>query len=174
MPALKRVKNMDFVHPDDIHTINNEDNEDEVEEVERTSALARDVSGEEFTRQKSCMLGSEIVIGNTDFLKLGEFDFRSFHMQAVRKVEKATDDHHTNSAWVSSTAIISYNRSRASDNLTVAIDDESGWKKVEQGVKRWMLERRKSITVKLTIQYKKGISTNCEDLDENKENSAKV
>lgn len=75
---------------------------------------------------------------------------------------------------MSSTALISYNRSRASDNLTVTIDDESGWKKVEQDVERWMLKRRKYITVKLTIQYKKDLSTNHEDLSEKNENVAKV
>lgn len=93
MPTLKHVKTKKFIHPDDIHTLNDEDDEDEVQEVERTSALVRDVSDEEFTLQKSCMLGSEIVIDDIDFLKLGEFDFRSFHMQAVRKMEKTSNDH---------------------------------------------------------------------------------
>ena len=42
-----------------------------------------------------------------------------------------------------------------SDSLSIEVDDESGWKKVEKGVERWMLQNKKEIIVKLTVVYRK-------------------
>jgi hypothetical protein len=43
---------------------------------------------------------------------------------------------------------------KVSDYLSISVEDEFGWKKVELGVERWMREKKKLITMKLILVYK--------------------
>ena len=60
------------------------------------------------------------------------------------------------------------------DSLSIEVDDESGWKKVEKGVERWMLQNKKEINVKLTILYKKLGETDVESSDDEALSNKKV
>jgi len=57
--------------------------------------------------------------------------------------------------WVSGLAVISSKGTRICDSLSIEVEDESGWKKVEKGVERWMMQNKKEIVVKLTVVYKR-------------------
>ena len=63
---------------------------------------------------------------------------------------------------------------RIADSLSIEVDDENGWRKVEKGVERWMLQSKKEIIVKLTILYKKTGGTNAESSDDDTPSSKKV
>jgi len=64
-------------------------------EDEEPSKPIEDISLETYTLYKSVMLGDITVVGNTDFLKHKEFDYRQFETQAIRKLDKAVlDDKH--------------------------------------------------------------------------------
>ena len=62
-------------------------------------------------------------------------------------------------------AVISSKSIRIADNLSIEVEDENGWRKVEKGVERWMLQN-KEIIVKLTILYRKTGGTNAESSDD--------
>ena len=55
-------------------------------------AAVQDVSGVIFTVMKVCMFGSVAVVEDTDFVCLGEFSFRQFHILTLRRVDKAAED----------------------------------------------------------------------------------
>lgn len=61
-----------------------------------------------------------------------------------------------------------------SDNLSIEVDDESGWRKVEKGVERWMLQNKKEIIVKLTAVYRKVGGTAVESSEDESPTSKKV
>jgi hypothetical protein len=41
------------------------------------------------------------------------------------------------------------------NQLKIMVEDTEGWKKVEQGIERWMREKKTEIVVNLVLQYKK-------------------
>jgi hypothetical protein len=73
----------------------------------------------------------------------------------MRKVVKAAEEAHCEFEWISGQAIITQTGIKVSDYLSIVVEDEIGWKKIESGVMRWMREKNKPITVKLTVVYKK-------------------
>jgi hypothetical protein len=70
-------------------------------------------------------------------------------------VAKAATEDNYEYAWISGQAIITQQAIKVSDYLSIVVEDESGWKKVELGVMRWMREKKKPITMKLMLSYKK-------------------
>ena len=166
-PAGKRAKSTGFVNPETVKVVHDVDAADEDQDIQEVPKAVRDVSGEIFTLMKFCMLGTEAVVEDTDFIRLGEFSYRQFEILAVRKVDKAAQDAKVEFEWGSGQVVISSKGTRVADNISITVEDESGWRKVEHGVERWMLENRKSILVKLTIVYKRkgGTSTVISDDD---------
>ena len=75
---------------------------------------------------------------------------------------------------MSGKAVISSKSMRIADSLSIEVDDENGWRKVEKGVERWMLQSKKEIIVKLTILYKKTGGTNAESSYDDTPSSKKV
>jgi hypothetical protein len=172
--TAKRAKKAVFVHPDaPISVSSNDDSQEEVEALEVLEKV-KDVSREVFTLMKCCMLGSKAVIEDTDFITLGEFSFRQFETLAIRKVDKATQDAKNQFEWKSGQAVISAKGVRICDQLSIAVEDESGWKKVEQGVTCWLRENKKLITVKLTVVYQNKGGTDSASLEEEEGDSKKV
>ena len=100
------------------------------------------------------MLGPEVVINDTDFLKIGEFNLGDFLEQATRKVAKACSDANSTPEWASTIAVVSYNRCRAVDCLTIELDDKHSWGRVEIGINNWLNEKKKGVTVRVSIKYK--------------------
>ena len=82
-------------------------NEPEVtSEDEEPSKPVKDISLETYTLYKSVMLGDIMVIGDTDFLKHSEFDYRQFETQAIRKLDKAVSDDKHGFEYISGSPLI--------------------------------------------------------------------
>ena len=75
---------------------------------------------------------------------------------------------------MSDKAVISLKSMRIANSLSVEVDNENSWRKVEKGVERWMLQSKKEIIVKLTILYMKTGGTNAENSDDDTASSKKV
>ena len=114
------------------------------------------------------------IVEDSDFVRLSEFSFRQFETSAIRKLTKATEEGKTSFEWMSGKAVISSKSMRIADSLSIELDNENGWRKVEKGVECWMLQSKKEIIVKLTILYKKTGGTNAESSDDDTPSSKKV
>jgi len=170
----KRVKQKPKPPRRDTITVAAADDDSDSESPLPVPAWVPDVSNEIFVLQKSCMLGSTPIIEDSDFVRLGEFSFRQFETSAIRKLTKATEEGKTSFEWISGKAVISSKSMRIADSLSIEVEDENGWRKVEKGVERWMLQSKKEIIVKLTILYKKSGVTNAESSDDEALSSKKV
>jgi hypothetical protein len=137
-------------------------------------APVKNVSGEIFTIQKSCMMGLIAITQDSDFVVLGEFSYRQFEVSSIRKLTKASEAGNTTFEWLSGKALISSKSCRVSDNLSIEVDDENSWRKVEKGVERWMLQNKKEIIVKLTVVYRKVGGTAVESSEDESPTSKKV
>ena len=170
----KRVKKVNKPSPRDIIVVSPLDDDSERESTPPVPAWVKDVSNEIFVLQKSCMLGTTAIVEDSDFVRLGEFSFRQFETSAIRKLTKASDEAKTTFEWMSGKAVISSKSMRIADSLSIEVEDENSWRKVEKGVERWMLQGKKEIVVKLTILYKKTGGTNVESSDEDAPSGKKV
>ena len=170
----KRVKKSKNPNPRDIIVVRTVDNDSERESPSPIPAWVKDVSNEIFVLQKSCMLGTVAIVEDSDFVQLGEFSFRQFEISAIRKLTKASEEGKTTFEWMSGKAVISSKSMRIADSLSIEVEDENGWRKVEKGVERWMLQSKKEIVVKLTILYKKTGGTNVESSGEDAPSGKKV
>ena len=119
-------------------------------------------------------MGLMAITQDSDFVVLGEFSYRQFEVSSIRKLTKASEAANTTFEWLSGKALISSKSCRVSDNLSIEVDDESGWRKVEKGVERWMLQNKKEIIVKLTVVYRKVGGTAVESSEDESPTSKKV
>ena len=143
-------------------------------EGEEPSKPVKDISLETYTLYKSVMLGDITVIGDTDFLKHKEFDYRQFETQAIRKLDKAVSDDKRSFEYVSGSALIGAKNVPVKHSMLIALEDNFCWLKVERGIERWMLENKKEITVKLTILYKETGESDSESSDDNRLSQKKL
>ena len=67
------------------------DEADDVSEVEAYAKPVKDISLETYTLQKLVMLGNDSIIGDTDFVKIGEFGYRQFEQQ-IRRLDNVVKD----------------------------------------------------------------------------------
>jgi hypothetical protein len=134
----------------------------------------KDISLETYTLYKSVMLGDTMVVGDTDFLKHKEFDYRQFETQAIRKLDKAVSDDKRGFEYVSGSALIGAKNVPVKDNMLITLEDNFCWAKVERGIERWMLENKRQITVKLTVLYKKTGESDSESSDDERPSKKKV
>jgi len=111
---------------------------------------------------------------DTDFVKLGKFSYRGFETTSIRKLDKAAQAAKTGFEWDSGIAVISAKGIPIREHLSIAVEDETGWKKVEAFVERWMRSDKHDIKVKLTISYKKDKHIDEASSDEEDERSKKV
>jgi hypothetical protein len=150
-PALKHVKKSDFIHPEDVNLVADED---EATVIEKTVEVSKDVSDIEFTIQKCLLLDVTSVMENADFIKLGEFRYREFQTISIRKVTKKADELGVRFEWDYGQAVISHRGIRLADVLKFDVEEDSDWRKVEKGIERWLQENKKDVKVKLTVCYK--------------------
>jgi len=130
------------------------DEEDE-EDDELEPVAVKDISQETYTLHKSVMICETVVVGDTDFLKHEEFDYRQFEMHNIRKLDDAAKKGGYEFEFTSGTATISAKGVRVMDNIVIVVEDNHSWKKVEKGIERWMLANKKEIIVKLSVVYMK-------------------
>ena len=143
-------------------------------EDEEPSKPIKDISLETYTLYKSVMLGDITVVGDTDFLKHKEFDYRQFETQAIRKLDKVVSDDKRGFEYVSGSALIGAKNVPVKHSMLITLEDHFCWAKVERGIERWMLENKKEITVKLTILYKKTGESDSESSDDDRPPKKKV
>ena len=145
-----------------------------ISEDEELYKPVKDISLETFTLYKSVMLGDIMVIGDTDFLKHKEFDYRQFETQAIWKLDKAVSDNKHSFEYVSGSALIGAKNVPVKNSMLITLEDNFCWAKLERGIERWMLENKKEITVKLTILYKKTGESDSESSDDDRPSKKKV
>jgi len=148
------------------NTVVEEEVEEDDEDDEPAPPRVKDVSQETYTLHKSVIVAETPIVGNTDFLKLTEFNYIEFETHNIRKLHDAATKGGFEFAIDSSTAPISAKGVRVMDNIIIAIEDASNWKKVEKGIERWMLSNKKEITVKLAIVYRKTSLPESDDDDD--------
>jgi hypothetical protein len=159
---VTKIKIKGFVHPDDADSIPASD--DEVVIVPAPEVVI-DVSGYTYTLQKCCMLGEVAIWEDTEFHKLNEFSYRQFDTMAIRKLDRAVLDSKTNFEWVSGQVTLCAKNIAVKNQLKINVEDDICWKKVEQGIERWMKEKKTEIVVKLLVQYRKVSKDNDESSD---------
>ena len=143
-------------------------------EDDEPSKPVKDISLETYTLYKSVMLGDITVVGDTDFLKHKEFDYRQFENQAIRKLDKVVSDNKRSFEYISGSALIGAKNVPVKHSMLITLEDNFCWAKVERGIERWMLENKKEITVKLTILYKKTGESDSESSDDDRPPKKKV
>jgi hypothetical protein len=146
-PASRQTKHSETNHISD-HL------EDE-DDSEPTPVRVKDISQESYALHKSVLVGDTVIVGDTDFLKYGEFDYRQFEIYNIRKLDVASKKGGYEFEFMSGTATISAKGIRVMDNVVIDVEDVMGWLKVEKGVQRWMLANKKEIIVKLSFVYTK-------------------
>ena len=75
-------------------------------EDEESSKSVKDISLEIYTLYKSVMLSDIMIIGDMDFLKYQEFDYRQFETQVIRKLDKVVSDDKHGFEYISGSALI--------------------------------------------------------------------
>jgi hypothetical protein len=147
-----------------------ESEEDEISEPEPI----KDISHETYTLHKSVVLGDIIIVGDTDFLKYDEFDYRQFETHNIRKLDDAAKKGGFSFDYVSGTATIAAKGVRVCDSIVITVEDNFGWKKVERGIERYMLSNKKEIIVKLAVVYSKNGAPGSESSEDEKRPHKKV
>src|SRR5437773_11692408 len=134
----------------------------------------RDISTQTYSLHKSVMLGDTVIIGDTDFLTHEEFDYRQFETYNIQKLNDAAEKGKFSFDYVSGTATIMPKGVRICDNITITVEDNHGWKKVEKGIERYMLTNKKDIIVKLAVVYAKTGESDSNSSDDEKPSTKKV
>ena len=86
------------------------------------------------------MLNTHEFLADSDIVKLGEFIYQTSIIKCIRKLAKAGEDGDFETDWVNGRAVISARGVTKANHLSVIIEDENGWRKVEKFVERWMKE----------------------------------
>jgi hypothetical protein len=163
--ATKRVKSAKFIHPDKIPTKPSPDERSSSpEEVEE----CLDVFNLEYTLIWVCMLGSVVIVGDTDLYKLGKFHFREFIHLTIKKVTKATEKAKFDFEWDSGIATLQTKGVSRANAMPIIVEDEEGWKKVERFIEKAMRDKKVEIVVRLTVNYQKKVRDQ-EDMDEDED-----
>jgi hypothetical protein len=92
-------------------------------EDEEPSKPVKDISLETYTLYKSVMLGDITVVGDTDFLKHKEFDYRQFETQAIRKLDKVVSDDKRGFEYVSGSALIGAKNVLVKRSVLITLED---------------------------------------------------
>ena len=99
-----------------------------------------DVSNVQFTLSTSCILNAHEFLADSDIVKLEEFSYHTWNTKCIRKFAKAGEDGDFDTDWISGRAVISARGVTKANHLSIIIEDENGWRKVEKFVERWMKE----------------------------------
>ena len=106
-----------------------------------------------FTISRYILLNKDPVLEDTDFLTFGQFNYREFNILGIRKLVKYAENHKLETNFISGQAVISAKGVPVREHIKIVVEDENGWKKVEQGVEVWMYQKRIDIRVVLTHTY---------------------
>ena len=128
---------------------------DSIVEVDPTPSI--DVSNHQYTLPMHCFLGANEYSSNTEFLKLGEWNWQQWKAQCIWKLQKAGDEGGFDTEWVTSHATIKAHSIIKADMLGFDVEDDQGWRKVERFIELWMKAGKCDILVNLSSTWcKKG------------------
>ena len=103
------------------------------------------------------MLGNTVVDEDTEKVRLGEFIYRQFDVQAIKNIDKAASKAHCGFEWESGNAVISA-RLVGKDNWEkIKIVDDASWRKVETFVQDLLVQGKQDVRVRLTAVYRKSM-----------------
>ena len=105
------------------------DETDDVSEEEVYAKPVKDISMETYTLQKLVMLGDNSIIADTDFVKIGEFSYRQFEQQTIRKLDNAVKDTEISFNLVSSIAVISAKGVTIGNSMQITVLAGEKWRK---------------------------------------------
>ena len=169
-PAPKRVPSKKFIRSD-------EEFKESIPEALKDEPTViqpiEDLSNHVYTLSWQIMLGSIQVAGDSDIYKLGQFKYREFNVEAIKKVTKATSKAKIDFEYVSGIGALGAKGVARALELPLIIDDEEGWKKAESFVEKSMREKKKEIVVRLILKYVKKSIEDVSDSDEEKSDKSK-
>jgi len=159
--SKKRVQRKQLKQPSPAESIIQLD-PDSVPEIVPVRSI--DVSNHQYTLSMHCMLGTDEFNNDTELLKLGEWDWRQWNTQCIRKLHKAADEGGFDTEWITGHATIKARGVIKADMLGFDVEDDNGWKKVERFIELWMKAGKRDIFVNLTSTWKKkGGSSSLDD-----------
>ena len=148
----KRARVVPFINPEEItEDIPTDDEEPASDAIEPPE----DVSMQEYTLAVSLMLEEVSIYADTSFHKLGEFKYRKFEEDSIKRLCKATLKSKVGFDFDFGKATLGAKGVSKPNELPVSLEDASEWEKVEQLIGRWMRLHKREITVKLVMQYKR-------------------
>ena len=151
-PRKKRAKHAAFINADEIAA--DASTNDQRLDIDAIDTL-KDVSMVEYTLSTSVMLNDVSIYADTSFYKLGEFKYRKFEVDAIKRLDKATLKSKAKFEWDVGRAIIGAKGVTKPNELPVELEEAVHWNKVEIFLERWMHAKKLEITVKLVLYYKK-------------------
>ena len=101
------------------------------------------------------MLGSVSIYADSLIAKLGEFKYRDWEVESIRRLDKAIEAKKIKFEWSSGNAVIAAKGISKAKEITIDVEESSDWEKVETFVQKWMRDHEKDITVRLTVNYTK-------------------
>ena len=84
------------------------------------------------------------------------------------------ENHKLETNFISGQPVISAKGVPVCEHIKIVVEDENGWKKVEQGVEAWMHQKRVDIRVNLTHTYSSIKGRVSETLDKEEDDLKKV
>jgi len=92
----------------------------------------------------------------------------------IRKLVKYVENHKLETNFISGQAAISAKSVPVREHIKIVVEDENGWKKVDQGVEAWMHQKRVDIRVILMHTYSSIKGRVSETLDKEEDDLKKV
>ena len=93
-----------------------------------------DISNVQFILSTSCILNAHDFLINLDIVKLGEFSYNMWNTKCIRKLAKTGEDSGFDIDWIRGCVVISARGVKKANHLSLIIEDENGWRKIEKFV----------------------------------------
>src|SRR5437762_3891439 len=162
-PPAKHIKSKGFIH---LNKMSKESMPESCSSTPEVIEQSLDVSDLQYTVIWVCMLRSVSVRGDTDLYKLSKFNYHEFNHLMVKKVIQMIEKSKIDFEWKSGSAALIFKDMSKANAISIEVQDEEGWKKVEKLVEKAMCDKKHEITVRLTVNYEKKAHVNGEDLDD--------
>jgi hypothetical protein len=114
-----------------------------------------DLSQRKFTLSWAFMLGSTEAAADSVKYHLGEFNYREFMADGIKKVAQAAIKAKLDFEYVSASGTLGGNGVSKASELRLKVDDEEGWIEAESFVEDFMREKKKNIVMRLVFKYAK-------------------